>query len=156
MKLYEINETYQQLLDLELSDEDFKLALQSIEVELTDKATNIGYIMQNMDSDVIALDNEIKRLQAKEQVINKRYDELKQYLSETMQNMGTKKIETPLFTFSLRKSEKMIIDDNTLIPAIYKESIVTEKIDKKALKNAYKEESLPGCHIEINQNLQVK
>jgi hypothetical protein len=156
MKLYEINETYQQLLDLELSEEDFQLALQSLEVELTDKATNIGYIMQNMDSDVIALDTEIKRLQAKKQAIKGRYDGLKQYLSETMQNIGEKKIETPLFTFSLRKSEKMIIDDNTLIPAIYKESIVTEKIDKKALKKAYKEESLPGCHIEVNQNLQVR
>ena len=156
MLLYEINQAYQELLNLELEQEDFELALNSINMELESKAENIGYVLQELKGNVNTLDNEIKRLQAKKQALNNKIDTLTNYLSTNMLQMDVKKIDTPLFTFSFRKSESIVIDDNTLVPAIYKESVVTEKIDKRALKKAFKEESIPGCHIEVKQNLQLK
>ena len=156
MKIYEINETYAQLMNLDLEQEDLELALGSINTELTDKAENIGYILVNMQSDTIALDNEIKRLQAKKQALNGRIDSLKDYLANSMLLTNNLKIETPLFKFSFRKSTQLVIDDNTLVPAKYKESVVTEKIDKAAIKKDFKSGSVPGCHVEEKQNLQLK
>ncbi|MDB4302093.1 siphovirus Gp157 family protein [bacterium] len=157
MQLYEINATYQELLNLDLEPEDLELALKGIKTSLVDKVTNIGYIMQNMNSDVIALKAEQVRLKAKETAIKNRSESLKQYVSDTMLEMDEKKIETPLFTFSFRKSQTVEFDDKDLIPTIYKESIVTEKIDKNNLKKILKTgELIVGCHLQDHSKLQVK
>jgi len=156
MRLYEIKEVYAQLMNLDLEPEDLQLALGSINTEITDKAENIGYILTNMDSDVIALENEINRLQAKKQALNSRRDTLKDYLADSMLLTNNLKIETPLFKFSFRKSSQLIVDDETKVPAKYKTIVKTVKIDKNAIKKDFKDKKVKWCHIEEKQNLQVK
>ena len=66
------------------------------------------------------------------------------------------KIETPLFKFSFLKSSRLIVDDESKVPAKYKTIVKTVKIDKAAIKKEYKDKKVKWCHIEEKQNLQVK
>ena len=156
LSLYELNSTYQELITLDLEPEDMILALNSIEGDIKDKANNIGKVVNTLQGEQLVLKNEIKRLQAKIKASESKETNIKQYLSDNLKSMNIDKLDCELFKFSFRKSTSLKIDDNTLVPAIYKESIVTEKIDNATIKKLLKTESVPGCHLEEKQNMQIK
>ena len=70
--------------------------------------------------------------------------------------MGIDKLDAGLFKFSFRKSTTVEFTDKDIVPAIYKESVVTEKINKAAIKIAFKIGSVPGARLEEHKNLQMK
>jgi len=156
LSLYELNETYQQLLTMDIEENDMIAALNSLEGDIKDKANNIGKVINSLKAEQLVYENEIKRLQAKLKTSKTKETNLKDYLSNNLQSMGIGKLECELFKYSFRKSTSLEIDDNTLIPAEYKESIVTEKIDKAAIKKKFKTETVPGCHLVEKQNMQMK
>jgi hypothetical protein len=75
---------------------------------------------------------------------------MRQYLLFNMQESGINKIECPLFTASLRKgSERVVIDDELIIPDEYAQVEVVTKIDKNAIKRDLKAgKEIPGARIE--------
>jgi len=156
MKLYEIVESYQQILDLDLDKDQFAEVLESFNISLKEKAINIAKVKANKQSDIDSLDIEIKRLKARQNAIKKGVDKLEEYLLDAMVNTNTKKIESDLFTISLRKSERVIVEEGK-VPTKFKKQQVVVTVDKKAIKKAIKNgESVKGASIEEHQNLQIK
>lgn len=132
-------------------------ALEINQANLETKSTNYGLVIKQMEYEIDILDSELKRLQGLKKSRENAIDRLKHNISEAMKLYGYDKIETPVLKLSFRKSETVEIDSEALIPDFYKPIQVICKVDKTLIKNAIKEgQEVPGAHIEVHQNLQIK
>ena len=156
MNLYELTEAYAQLLQLDLEEQDMVTALDSIQGTVAEKAEGILMVMKTLEAEQDAYTKEIARLNDLKSKSEKKVDSMKEYLSYNLQQMDIKKLDTALFKLSFRKSESVVIDDQTQLPKEYIKVKTTESPDKTALKKALKDGDVKGCHIETKQNLQVK
>lgn len=106
--------------DPELPPEALADTLEGLEGEIKIKAENIVHVLLNSDTDVVALDAEIKRLQTRKKSIENGKERLKDYLRFNMEATGITKIECPLFSVSLGKGRDIVsIDDEEALPDIY-------------------------------------
>ncbi len=155
--MYELQETYNDMMCLDLTEEEMDLALNSLKDSVEEKAENIAMILNQFEAEKNMYDNEIKRLTAKKKAIDSKASKLKEYLATSLQSMNIDKLQGKLFEFSFRKSESVTIDDETLIPKEFIKVKTTESADKTAIKKALKLFiPIEGCHLEIKQNLQIK
>lgn len=138
-KLYELTGDMKELEKLDIDSETLNDTLDGIVCEFNDKAVAILSFAENMNSDIDALSNEIKRLQARKKVFENRKARLREYLLYNMEKSGIPKIECPQFTASLRKGvESVDITDQSKLPDDYVTIEVVEKPDKAAIKRDLK------------------
>lgn len=144
-KLYELTGNIKALESLDLDTETLADSLEGIAGEFEEKAKGILAFTENMNGDIDALSNEIKRLQGRKSTLENRKKRLREYLLHNMEASGIRKIECPYFTASLREgSESVDIDDLESIPDEYVKVEVKETPDKTAIKRDLK------AGIEIN------
>lgn len=163
-KLYEISEQYSELQALaDSDDENMKEAvattLECIEGDFNEKAQALVTVVHNMDSDVEALDAEIKRLQARKQAIKNRQDSMREYLRDNMERTGIKKISCPLFTINcVAGREIAVINDDTVIPDEYMAVKTEIKPDKAAITKALKDGvEIPGVSLDrAKSSIRIK
>jgi len=161
MHLYDITEQHKQLAELEDDFDEQTLAdtFEGIEGAFNDKAVSLITVVNNMSSDVDAIDAEINRLQARKTTINNRQKSMREYLRINMEATGINKIACPLFTITLAKGRDIVqIDDADKIPADYlniKTSVTPIKADiLKALKSG---DQIPGCAmVKSKSSLRIK
>ena len=114
MKLYELTGAYAELQSME-EDKAVIDTLEAIEGEIQLKAEKVAMVLSNIDSDISAIDEEIKRLTAKKKAIKNRHESLKDYLRENMERCEIKKIESPLFTINcVAGRDSLSVDDEEL------------------------------------------
>lgn len=139
--------------------ENLVKANEIIAQEIENKSTGFLYMFRNMDSQIEAIDGEIKRLQDLKKSVKNKEDRLKNMLKDSMEAMGTKKIETDLGKILIRNNPgSLIIDDIDLVPATYKEEIVTTtvKVDTNLVKKLIKSGvEIEGCHLEVGTSLTI-
>lgn len=155
MQLYELENTYQQLMDLELEAEDLQKALDALEIDINEKCENIAKILDTLQAEANAYEEQEKRFKAKKQACNNRYESLKKYMADNLTKMGIDSIKTDLYKISFRKSQSVTIDNIKLIPQEYlKVSVAPNKTElKKLLKTGLEME---GCHLTDNKSIQIK
>jgi len=157
LKLYELTQTYQDILDLDLDIESLETVLGSLTDTVQEKAENIGKLIAQLNAEAEAYRVEIDRLNTKKRMAESKADQVKSYLDYNLKQMGIAKLETPLFKFSYRKSESVVIDDTEALNDTYKRFKTVVDIDKVAIKLAVKNGLVvTGAHIEEKQNLQIK
>lgn len=138
MKLYELTEIYNNLMDLDLEDADLEIALKNITDEIEIKAENIGKILKDLDGYVTELKKEEERLYKIRKSTENRQLNLKKYLQSEMEKIDIKKIKTTLFSINIQKNAPSLkIIDESKIPEDY--WIVEKKINKSDLKDAVKQ-----------------
>lgn len=154
--LYELTGQFLDIYNLEL-DEEAKLdTLDSIdwETEYETKVENYIKIMKNLEADVEARKNEIKRLTELNKADEKKKEHLKDTLSASMSLTGHERVDTPLFKVSFRKSQAVEVDE-TVLPEAYK--IATWKADKKRLKDDLKNGlEIIGASLVERKNLSIR
>lgn len=137
MKLYELTGALADLSSMDQDDEAVLTTLESIQGDFKEKAVAILSLTSNFESDVAAIDSEIKRLQERKSVITNRKQSLRDYLLRNMEASGITKIDCPLFTATIRKGlESVQIDDESKIPDEFVKVEVVTKSDKTAIKKA--------------------
>lgn len=147
-KLYEITGDYLAMQDEDMDADQLKDCLESIEGAMQEKGANIVNLIQNWQSDVDAVSNEIKRLQDMKKAIASKQDKLKEYLRYNMVESGITKIEHPLFNISIRKAAKKVeVLDVNLIPDEFIKVDVTEKPDLNAIKKELKNGDVAGVAL---------
>ncbi|MET3616616.1 transcriptional regulator of heat shock response [Peptoniphilus olsenii] len=156
MKLYELTEIYNNLLDIDLNDDDLKSALSNIDDEIEIKADNIAKVLKNMDADIVALKAEEDRLKNKRKSIVNRSKDLKEYLQKQMELIDKKKFKTTLFSFSIAKNRASIdIIDESKIPEDYFN--VTRTPMKSDLLEAYQNGVLTeGLELVQTESLRIR
>jgi len=163
VSLYKLTEQQRELKEAagnsDLPAEAFADTFEALEGQFNDKALSVIHVVQNMDSDVEALDAEIKRLTERKKVIKNKQDSIREYLRTNMEANEITKIECPLFTITLAKGRDIcVIDDGDSIPDEYVDVQVVQKPDKAAILKALKAgDDIPGAHIEKSKtSLRIK
>lgn len=165
MKLYEINQAIEELLNREVVDletgevldvDSFE-DLKRLELERDLKIEGIGLYLKNIESEVTALKAEEKKLADRRKVKENKFTSLKSFLSGYLSTEDLKKFETPKLKLSFIKSESTNVTDKSKLPKKFiKTDVITSPLKndiKKALKAG---EDVPGAELVESQNLQIK
>ena len=154
--LYELTGQFLDIYSLELDEETKLDTLESIdwETEYENKVENYIKVMKNLEADVEARENEIKRLTELNKADKKKKERMKDILSESMFLTGHERVNTTLFKVSFRKSKAVEVDE-AVLPEAYK--VATWKADKKRLKEDLKNGlEIIGASLVERKNLSIK
>lgn len=161
--IYEIADRFNIILQM-MDDPDFDQdalndTFEAIDGEFEDKADNYARIMKNMEGDIEALKNEIKRLSDKKATLENNIKRMKETLQVNMISTGKMKFKTDLFSFGIQKNAPAVIVDtdiNNLPPEFlkFREPEVNKTAIKEAIQNG---EDLTGyAHLEQSQSLRIR
>jgi hypothetical protein len=162
MNIFKIQSEYQQIVTqlIENGGEltpDLELAMQITKDNFHSKSESYGYCIREINYNKEIIEREIERLQKLNRSCNKTIDRLKDNIEIAMNTFEVDKIETPLIKISFRKSESVEVEDVNNLPALYKVVKVSETADKLKIKDAIKSgETIEGCYLKTNRNLQIK
>lgn len=161
MKLYEITESMARLDDMlsleEIDTQTYNDTLESIQFELQSKSNDISKYITELERQSEAVNSEIKRLQELKKTRENKIESIKNYVTQAMQKMNLKKIDTDFALLSLRKSESIEVTNISEIPSEYKTTTIEEKADKTAIKKAIKQGiEITGVKLIEKDNLQIK
>jgi hypothetical protein len=163
--LYELTAEYTRILDVledpEANADALELELDAIAGLITRKAENIGGLISHLEHIAEARRVEYRRLRERAQADEAHAQRLRDYLFRHMQELGSPRIETARFTFSIRTNPPAVeIVDLALVPeAFIKPRVVTaEDVSKTAIKDAWKDtgEIPPGVDIVRRQRLEIR
>lgn len=154
MKLYELTEAYKNIYELE--DESLNEALDTIKGAIEEKAVNMAYVIKNIDGDIDAIDKEINRLQERKKSAKSKQTSLKNYLKGSMEQLGIKKLKTPVFSFNIQKNAPALtVEDNSKIDDKF--FIIEKTLDKKAIKEAIKQGAeIEGVSLKQSESLRIR
>jgi hypothetical protein len=142
--------------DGELTPE-IETALQINKDELQHKGIQYGYVIKSLESNIDAIDAEIKRLQQLKKVNSNAVDRLKSTLTQAMQLFGITELKTPTLKVNFRKSESIEVTDIDSLNPNFVTIKQTITADKVAIKDAIKRgEFVAGAELITNQNIQIK
>ncbi len=157
MKLYELTESYNQIKELDLTEEEQQALLDNVEGSIEDKVENVVKVIKENEGTVEAIKNEVSRLNQMKASLTSKNDSLKRYIDTSMQIIDKEKLSAGLFKISYRKSSALKITDESLIPVQFMKVIPESKaVDKVELKKFMKDNHVDGAEVEIKQNLQIK
>ena len=159
MKLYELNQQYNQLLEMadDLDPEVLKDTLESIKESIEDKAENTAKLIRSWEAEVKALKEEEKRLAERRKALEKRVDNTKAYLFEQMELAGMDKVKRPTLTVSIAKNPPSLeVIDPEKIPSLFmidQDPVIDKKAILAALKNG---DEIDGCTIKQSKGLRIR
>ena len=145
MKLYEIANSYQQVLQLaesgELDEQTVKDTLESISGEFADKARNCMMIVRQLESDSAGIKAEIERLKSLQSQTDNAAESLKDYIKYGMETTGCEKLDLGIFKLTLKAATKAVeIFDESALPQDYFVVVPeTKRPDKTLISKAIKD-----------------
>lgn len=164
MKLYEIKDDLVQTLDVLLEVEEDELAkenciemLESLKEELKNKSDSILKYLRNLTLEKESVESELERLEKLKKSKDKKIKRLKDYMINIMIQLNEKKIETDIGSYGLRRSTKVDIIDEKLIPEDFIKIKTERNLDKIGIANYIKQYGeMAGARIVESYSLQIK
>lgn len=132
---------------------EYKLKINK--TELQNKAIAYHSVILSKESFNNQIDAEIKRLQAMKKRNDALVSNLKSRLIGAIQSFG--EFTIGLNKFTLRRSERVEVEDVNSLPKEFKTVKVTEQANKTAIKKALKDgKSIKNAYIVEHFNLNIK
>lgn len=164
LTLYEISQDYLQALEhFTDPEEDIPLeaamdTLEGIEGQLQEKAVNVAKFMQNLDATAKAIREAEQQMAKRRRAIENRAQWIKDYLKNNMEAAGITRIESPWFLLAVQKNPDSVeITDEASLPDDFKTEVVTVKIDKASIKQAFKNGAqVPGAVLTHSTRLAIR
>ena len=154
MTLYEINEAILNLVDMETGEIADVEAFDALTMQKEEKLENIALYIKNLTADAKAFAEQEEIFAERKKAAQKRIESLKSYLTYALDGQ---KFSTTKCAVSFRKSEKIEITDEAILPKDYVTETVTIKPDKTAIKNAIKSgQEVSGAQLVENLNISIK
>lgn len=159
--LYELTAEYQALLEMaedpETDVQAFADTMEAIGGEIEDKADGYAKVIQSINAEYQAINNEIKRLEARALTLEVNARRMKDNLQAAMVATGKTKFKTLLFSYSVQKNPASVVMDGDKVPEKY---LIEQppKIDKTAIRNDLKAGvDLAGiAHLEQGESLRIR
>lgn len=118
-----------------------------------EKVENIACYIKNLTSDIAALKAEEDALAKRRVQAEKRVEYLKRLLAS---NMNGQKFSTAKCAISFRRSDRVAIQDESLVPKKYITKKIEYKVDKNAIKALLKAgKTVKGCQLIERINTQI-
>lgn len=161
--LFSLVSEYKALQQLDIEEIDERTLLDTLEGlagTLEIKATNVALYQQNVQAFADMAKDASKKLAERASRIQRKADSIKAYLQGCLEAAQITKVESPELTLSIKKNPPaLVISSAESIPEKFMIQPPTppKAPDKAAIKEAIKAgESVPGCHLEQGQRLEVK
>lgn len=152
--IYEINQSILECLDADTGEIIDPERLDALFMEKDQKIENVVCWIKNLLSDADAIKAEKDALAEREAKCRKKAEDLKNWLTKVLEGQ---KFNTAKCAVSFRKSTKLRILDESIIPKKYMVQTVTTKPDANTIKDLIKKgQYVRGCILEENQNIQIK
>lgn len=157
--LYQISEDQRRLNAMleetggELTPE-LEEALAITEANFVTKAENYGKAILHYKQMVAAAKAETDRIKAIQKTCENAIARMEERLRDAMILFDKPKVEMATLKISLRKSERVVIDDENNLPADC--IVVKTEVSKTEVKRHLKAGETIGAHLEENQSLQIK
>lgn len=165
MRLFEIDQYIRSILDSLYEDpdengeiqEDAFAILNDLIAQRDQKWESIALYIKEMIAEAEALKKEKQALEARQKRAEKKAENLKKYLTQSITEAGQERFETTRCQISFRKSVACIVKDEEAIPSPYRAPRIEYKIDTKELTKALKRgEAIEGAYLEDRNNIQIK
>ena len=167
MKLYELTDQYNQLLemaDCDIPEDVLRDTLESISQEFDEKADSLACLIKDLDAEANAIRLEEVQLASRRKSRQKTADKLRKYLSDEMLRLGKSGFESARNKVSFRKSKSVsfLWDEKDIVDwamvhrddfIIYAPPTISKAKLFEILKNGGE---IPGVEICENQNIQIK
>ena len=159
MKLYELTENYLQLLEMaeDMDPELLRDTLESIQESIEDKAENTAKLIKSLEADVKAIKEEEKRLADRRKALEKKIENIKDYLREQLELAGIDKVKRPTITVSIQNNPPSVrVVNEELIPSHF---MIPQppKLDKKGILEKLKHgENVPGVELQQTRGLRIR
>lgn len=152
--LWEIDQAILACVDTETGEIIDAEALDSLIMQRTQKIEAVALWIKNLRADAAAYKAEKTAFFDREKAATKKADQLEAWLAKALQG---DKFSTYRCAVSFRRSEKVDITDESLIPKEFLKEAVTYTPDKTAIKQAIKAGvEVGGCVLTENYNAQIK
>lgn len=161
MKLYEIAEAFLALDELldnpEVVEEEVDTIKEVLTYELETKGDNIIRYCRVLESDILTLDEEIKRLQSLKKSKQNKVKKLKDYTMSCLYSMNITKLDTSIGKVSIRNNAPAVVLDDDFDDERFKDEVITITYDKKAIKEAIKNGvEVKGASLVSTPSLTIK
>lgn len=163
MNLYEINDAYEKALsNFTVDDETGEVIFDDEEIKrlegaFEEKVDNIACYIKSLNALSDSIKAEKQALDERLKSNDKKVESLKKFLVMSLEMRDMKKFESARNKLSFRKSTSVVINEDAVLPTKYVKTVVTEKVDKKAIGDALKNgEVVEGCYLKESNNLQIK
>jgi len=124
------------------------------ETNFIEKSRDYGFAILRYKAMINAVKAEKERLDGIKKYAENAVARMEERLVDAMQLFGKPKVELDTMKLSLRKSERVVVDDEAKVPADCIK--VTTTVNKTDLKAHIKAGEDCGAHLEENQSLQIK
>lgn len=145
-------------------------AMTANAMDVAAKVDGYGALIHKFDTAESSIDAEIKRLTALKKTAVNAKDRLKSYLLYSMQTLGISKLDGTLNKVSLRRSERVVADEESILaPYLFALeefrktlpdhiSLGDLKINKTVIKDMIKKEGIqiPGATMEENWSVIMR
>lgn len=157
--LFEINnelmKLYESAIDENGEIEESALeALESLELERSEKIENIACLIKNLRSDAEQIKVEADKLAKRAKAAQNRADSLKEYLLANIP-VGVK-FKSPRMAISWGSTSAVEVYDQSQIPEKYTTIETVVKVDKNELKRDLKDGDIPGCLLVNRPYITIK
>lgn len=127
LSLYEISREYRDMVDHLMNTQDDAQAIaDTIEGEsgaLTVKAQNVAYAIRNLEAAAEAIQEAEKQMAERRKRMEKRAEQIRDYLKGCMELAGVSKIECPHFQLSIAKNPAGVeVFEPALVPSEFMRS----------------------------------
>lgn len=163
MELYKITDNMillKTMLDNAETPEDRQCAidtLESVEFDFNEKIDNIVKLIRNWEGEALAIENEKKRLAARGDSLSKNIDKLKEYMYNELKKLNQNKVQTDLFTVSVRKNpKKVVVLDLLDVPVDYlkfQEPVIDKR---KIMQDLNEGKEIAGVELRQDESLIIK
>lgn len=157
MNLYELNEAiakYEMQFDEETGEWLNEDELTELNIAKEEKIESICLWIKNLLAEASAIKSEEENLKKRREAKENKAESLKKYIASYLNG---EKFETPRVRVSFRKSEKIEITDESLIPEAYMKIEVVRKPVKDLIKKAIKGDiKVEGAKLISNQTVSIK
>ena len=160
MKLYEINQQIEQLIDNidpetgeALFDEN---ALNELMLARDEKIEQVALAVKNITAEADAIATEIKKLTERKRVLENKAESIRDYLQRQLDGA---KFQTAKVAISYRNTRSVEIDDvkfweSNPLPCFYR---TKHEADKTAIRKAIEDgQTIPGAEIVVKSSMQVR
>lgn len=164
LSLYVIASDYRAMVEhLQNTQDDAQAIADTIEGEsgdLTTKAQNVAYAIRNLEESAAAIKRAEADMAERRKRIEKRAEQIRDYLKASMELAGVSKIDCPHFALSIAKNPASVeIFEPGLIPPDYMKETppppptVDKNLVKQALKDGF---DVPGAKLANGTRLVIK
>ena len=154
--------------EVAVTEEDFNRMFNEIQMDMKDKIINTACFIKNLRSDIDQFKAEEERLKQRRQVKERLAERLQNAMDDVIKHRINNidedfdgcnkwKIDVPQAKLSYRKSTKVEILEEKLIPKKYKTKVEEIKINKTDIGNDLKAGiKVKGAILSNNLSLQIK